>query len=155
MQSPRHNARNLELIYYWNALLGTDTILIAVSQSGRSAEMLRLIELNAGRSTLFGIINDLDSPLAQAANGVALISAGAESSVSCKTYICSLALSRIGDNVGRGAVKGRGARISIFKLTTQRTATIPFALVEESEAHICGGRIGRTRLPVVNRHQFA
>jgi glutamine---fructose-6-phosphate transaminase (isomerizing) len=92
-----------ELIYYWNNLLGKDTILIAVSQSGRSAEMLRLIELNAGRSTLIGITNDVLSPLAQAASGVALISAGEESSVSCKTYMCSLlALSRIGEALGSG-----------------------------------------------------
>jgi fructoselysine-6-P-deglycase FrlB-like protein len=56
-----------ELIYYWNNLIGTDTILIAVSQSGRSAEMLRLLELNSGRSTLIGITNDIGSPLAQAA----------------------------------------------------------------------------------------
>lgn len=87
-----------ELVYYWNHLLTEDTVLIAVSQSGRSAEMIRLLELNAGRSTLIGVTNNPNSPLAQAANGVALIKAGEESSVSCKTYVCSLlALSRIGE----------------------------------------------------------
>jgi glucosamine--fructose-6-phosphate aminotransferase (isomerizing) len=87
-----------ELIYYWNGLLGTNTVVIAVSQSGRSAEILRLLEIDAGRSTLIAVTNDLNSPLAQSANGVVRIDAGVESSVSCKTYVSSLlALSRMGE----------------------------------------------------------
>jgi len=87
-----------ELNYYWKGLLGPNTVVIAVSQSGRSAEILRLLEIDAGRSTLIAVTNDLDSPLAQAANGVVRVDAGVESSVSCKTYVSSLlALSRIGD----------------------------------------------------------
>jgi glucosamine--fructose-6-phosphate aminotransferase (isomerizing) len=95
-----------ELIYYWNGLLGKNTVLIAVSQSGRSAEMIRLLELNSGRSTVIGITNDLGSPLAKAASGVALISAGDESSVSCKTYVCSLLmLSRVAEALCSGDPK--------------------------------------------------
>ncbi len=94
-----------ELIYYWNGLLRENTVVIAVSQSGRSAEMIRLLELNAGRSTVIGITNDLGSPLAKAASGVALISAGDESSVSCKTYVCSLlVLARIAEALCSGDV---------------------------------------------------
>jgi glutamine---fructose-6-phosphate transaminase (isomerizing) len=95
-----------ELIYYWNGLLGENTVLIAVSQSGRSAEMVRLLEIDAGRSTLIGVTNDLNSPLARAANGLALISAGEESSVSCKTYVCSLlALSRVAEAMFSGDLR--------------------------------------------------
>lgn len=86
-----------EFIYYWNSLLTADTIVIVVSQSGRSAEVVRLLELNEGRSIILGVTNDADSPLARGASSVALIDAGEESSVSCKTYVCSLlGLSRIG-----------------------------------------------------------
>jgi hypothetical protein len=33
------------------------------------------------------------------------------------------------------------------------TATIPFALVASAGAHICGAKIGRTRLPIVNHRR--
>jgi glutamine---fructose-6-phosphate transaminase (isomerizing) len=92
-----------ELVYYRSELLTENTCLIAVSQSGRSAEIVRLLELNRGRAKLIGVTNDLTSPLAKAANGVALLSAGEESSVSCKTYVSSLlALHRIGETMCSG-----------------------------------------------------
>jgi len=87
-----------ELIYYSNGLLGPNTILVVVSQSGQSAEILRLLHLNAGRSPIIGVTNNPGSPLGKAANAMVLIRAGSEASVSCKTYVCTLlALSRIGD----------------------------------------------------------
>ena len=87
-----------ELIHYANGLLGRDTILIVVSQSGQSAEILRLLQINAGRSTILGVTNDPNSPLGKAAESLVPIRAGAESSVSCKTYVSTLlSLSRIGE----------------------------------------------------------
>ena len=44
-----------------------------------------------GYSTVIGITNDLGSPLAKAASGVALISAGDESSV-CARPMCAVCL---------------------------------------------------------------
>jgi glucosamine--fructose-6-phosphate aminotransferase (isomerizing) len=89
-----------ELIYYWPHLFGTDTLIVAVSQSGRSAEMLRLLELNAGRSTLLAVTNDSLSPLAHAADYAVVLAAGPEATVSCKTYLCTLfALARIGEAI--------------------------------------------------------
>jgi glucosamine--fructose-6-phosphate aminotransferase (isomerizing) len=68
--------------------------------------MIRVLELNAGRSTVIGITNDLGSPLAKAASGVVPISAGDESSVSCKTYVCSLLmLSRVAEALCTGDLK--------------------------------------------------
>jgi glucosamine--fructose-6-phosphate aminotransferase (isomerizing) len=90
-----------ELIYYSNGLLGPSTILVVVSQSGQSAETLRLLQLNAGRSLIIGVTNNPDSPLGKAANALVTIDAGPESSVSCKTYVSTLlALRRIGDALG-------------------------------------------------------
>ena len=81
-----------ELIYYWPHLLGENSIVLAVSQSGRSAEIIRLLEMDRGRSTLIALTNDEESPLAIAANACILMKAGPESTVSCKTYLATLLL---------------------------------------------------------------
>jgi glucosamine--fructose-6-phosphate aminotransferase (isomerizing) len=99
-----------ELIYFWPKLLSRNTLLVVVSQSGRSAELLRLLDLNAGLSPLIGVTNDACSPLARAADAVVLIDAGPEASVSCKTYVSSLmALAQMGDVLcgnGKGTQRG-------------------------------------------------
>jgi glucosamine--fructose-6-phosphate aminotransferase (isomerizing) len=79
-----------ELIYYHLALLGPKTLIIAVSQSGQSAELVRLLEANHGRSTLISVTNTADSPLAVRADATVLTQAGQEFSVSCKTYVAAL-----------------------------------------------------------------
>jgi glucosamine--fructose-6-phosphate aminotransferase (isomerizing) len=87
-----------ELIYYTDGLLGPNTILVVVSQSGRSAETLRVLQLNAGRSLIVGVTNNPGSPLGRAADALVTSRAGAESSVSCKTYVSTLlALSRVSE----------------------------------------------------------
>ena len=80
-----------ELIHYLDGILGPETLVIAVSQSGKSAEILRLLENAAGRSPVIGVTNDEASPLARRTQASVLIRAGVEASVSCKTYVCSLA----------------------------------------------------------------
>jgi len=79
-----------ELVHYQSRLLDPGTLVVAVSQSGRSAEMLRLIELGRRKSTLLAITNTIDSPLAQNVDAVVLTHAGNEFSVSCKTYVTAL-----------------------------------------------------------------
>ncbi len=92
-----------ELVYYYSDLLNSETPVIAVSQSGRSAEMVRLVEVNAGRSPILCVTNDPDSPLARGSLSLILIRAGVEATVSCKTYTCTLlALSRIGEELCDG-----------------------------------------------------
>jgi glucosamine--fructose-6-phosphate aminotransferase (isomerizing) len=96
-----------ELIYYWAGLLQPETILIVVSQSGRSAEIVRLLQLIRERSHLIAVTNDADSPLALAADTLCLIEAGQESTVSCKTYVSSLlALDRIANILCSGEGDG-------------------------------------------------
>jgi len=80
-----------ELVHYQAALLEPDTLVVAVSQSGRSAEILRLLEATAGRVTLVGISNSPDSPLAEHCAFTLTTQAGKESSVSTKTYVATLA----------------------------------------------------------------
>jgi glutamine---fructose-6-phosphate transaminase (isomerizing) len=79
-----------ELIHFMRECLTPETLVVAVSQSGRSAETLGLLELAGAGFSLLGVTNDAGSPLAAGAHGVMLIHAGRETSVSCKTYVASL-----------------------------------------------------------------
>lgn len=89
-----------ELIYYRRSLLNAHSLIIAVSQSGRGAEMTRLLKENRGRASIIAVTNTPDSPLARRCNAVVLTRAGEEFSVSCKTYVCALlALKFLGDQL--------------------------------------------------------
>lgn len=86
-----------ELIHFYPQLLTPRSLVIAVSQSGKSAETVRLLEMNRGAATVIGVTNDASSPLGTEAAFAVLIAAGEEYSVSCKTYVSTLlALSVIG-----------------------------------------------------------
>jgi glucosamine--fructose-6-phosphate aminotransferase (isomerizing) len=78
-----------ELIHYYAHLLAPSTLVVAVSQSGKSVEMVRMLELNARKATVIGVTNHADSPLARQANFAVLTEAGEEFSVSCKTYVAA------------------------------------------------------------------
>jgi glucosamine--fructose-6-phosphate aminotransferase (isomerizing) len=79
-----------ELVHYQRSLFDSKTLIIAVSQSGRSAEILRLLQINQHRTAVVAVTNAEDSLLARQADAVILTSAGKEFSVSCKTYVCAL-----------------------------------------------------------------
>jgi len=89
-----------ELIYYRRALLDSKSLVVAVSQSGHSAEIIRLLEINRGRSPIIAVTNTADSPLARRSQTAILTRAGEEFSVSCKTYVSALlALTFLGDQL--------------------------------------------------------
>ncbi len=89
-----------ELLYYRNRLFDPKTLIVAVSQSGQSAEVVRLLEINRGKSSVIAITNTPHSPLAERADATILTLAGKEFSVSCKTYVTALtALQWLGDVV--------------------------------------------------------
>jgi len=79
-----------ELVHYKNRFFDPKTLIVAVSQSGQSAEMLRLIEMNHGHSAVIAVTNTPDSPLAKSAYVAVVTQAGKEFSVSCKTYVTAL-----------------------------------------------------------------
>jgi glucosamine--fructose-6-phosphate aminotransferase (isomerizing) len=94
-----------ELLYDAAKLITADTLVIIVSQSGRSAEIVRLIE-QTQRATVLAVTNSADSPLTQTAAVAVLTAAGTESNVSCKTYIAALAaLALIGDILASTSTK--------------------------------------------------
>ena len=91
-----------ELVHYFADLLQPSTLMIAVSQSGQSNEIVQLIKLCDGKVPFLGITNTPGSPLAEKSDPVIITQAGEEHSVSCKTYITSMvALSWVGDQLMR------------------------------------------------------
>jgi glutamine---fructose-6-phosphate transaminase (isomerizing) len=87
-----------ELIHYANRFFDRRTLVVAVSQSGQSAEMVRLLEMNRRQSPIIAVTNSPRSPLAAGANAALLTQAGKEFSVSCKTYLTALlAIQWLGD----------------------------------------------------------
>jgi glucosamine--fructose-6-phosphate aminotransferase (isomerizing) len=80
-----------ELIHYASELIDPANLVVAVSQSGESAEVVQLVELTHGRVDLIGVTNTTGSALAEQASLAILTCAGEEASVSCKTYISALA----------------------------------------------------------------
>lgn len=82
-----------ECLDHFATLMDSKTLVIAASQSGRSAELVALAELARAReSKLLAITNDLMSPLASSSNAAIDISVGIESAVSTKTYLNTLAV---------------------------------------------------------------
>jgi glutamine---fructose-6-phosphate transaminase (isomerizing) len=79
-----------ELVHYYPHLISESSLVIAVSQSGRSAETVRLLERNARKAAVIAVTNTADSPLATQAEITLLTQAGDEFSVSCKTYVATL-----------------------------------------------------------------
>lgn len=86
-----HWIETSEFLHGFAALRRTDTLLIAVSQSGESAEIVSLMEHSPQFGHVIGITNNENSTLGIAAGSRLLLHAGAESTVSCKTYTATLA----------------------------------------------------------------
>lgn len=78
-----------ELIHYQPRALNPKTLVVAVSQSGESAEIVRLTQVNQG-APVVAVTNSPDSTLAEHAAATLVIRAGQEFSVSCKTYVATL-----------------------------------------------------------------
>lgn len=109
-----------ELIYSAPALLQPDTLLIVVSQSGRSAEIVRVLEMANG-ATVLAITNTAGSPLAQKAQCALVTQAGEESNVSCKTYVTALAALAL-----CGAVLGQGDWAAVHAQLAQSAGVVDF-----------------------------
>jgi glucosamine--fructose-6-phosphate aminotransferase (isomerizing) len=80
-----------ELLYYQSHLLQDDTLLVLVSQSGRSAEIVRLLDRGSDQLHTLGVTNTADSPLARRATATVLTHAGEEATVACKTHLAAQA----------------------------------------------------------------
>ena len=83
-----------ELLHSLNGMIGTRSLLWLNSQSGRSAELVHLLERFRPRppACLLTFVNDLSSPMAERADVCIPVHAGAEATVSAKTYVNMLAV---------------------------------------------------------------
>lgn len=79
-----------ELLHYFDGVLDQQTLVVVVSQSGRSAEIVRLLDAAAGRAPVIAVTNTAEAPLATRAQAVILTDAGHEATVSCKTWVSTL-----------------------------------------------------------------
>lgn len=88
-----HAVEASELIHYQSNLIHDDSLVIFISQSGNSAEVPGLLKTAHERGApVLAITNTPDSPLHRGATETLFIHAGAEATVSSKTYTCSLAM---------------------------------------------------------------
>jgi glucosamine--fructose-6-phosphate aminotransferase (isomerizing) len=76
-----------ELLHTLDGLVTDQTLVIAASQSGSSAEIVRLAERHSPGSTLVGLTNEPNSPLGERADVTIEIHAGQEHAVSTRSYI--------------------------------------------------------------------
>ncbi len=81
-----------ELLYYQPALITPDTLVVGISQSGRSVELLKALEDLPAEVPVLGITNTPGSPLAERANFALTMEAGPERAASTKTYLATLAV---------------------------------------------------------------
>lgn len=91
---PDIHVNTAELLHYGQDLIDSRTLLWINSQSGRSVEIVRLLDALTDRRPAFqlSMCNYLDSPMSQAANLAVPIHAGNEATVSTKTYINMLTM---------------------------------------------------------------
>ena len=85
-------AEATDLLNYRSDALASSARLVYLSQSGMSGEIAPLVARLPPNTTLIGITNDPDSPLARAASVTLPLHAGVETYVACKTYVNTLAL---------------------------------------------------------------
>jgi glucosamine--fructose-6-phosphate aminotransferase (isomerizing) len=90
LRKPALMIETSELIHYAPEAIRPGTLLFAVSQSGQSVEVLRLLEMAKDRAPVLAITNNPDGALSTAAQAVVLTRAGEESTVSCKTYVSAM-----------------------------------------------------------------
>ena len=87
-----HWIETAELLLGFGALYSPETLLVAVSQSGESAETVKLMSRAGEFGHVIGITNNERSTLGRAAGTRLTLEAGVESTVSCKTYLATLSV---------------------------------------------------------------
>jgi len=93
-----------ELIQTLPELIAPENLLVVISQSGQSAEIIHLLELARNRADILAVTNGESSPLALGCQSAIMIRAGTENTVSCKTYLNTLAaLTALGDDLTASA----------------------------------------------------
>jgi len=81
-----------ELVHHHLKALRPDTLLVVVSQSGQTAEVVRLLDSLTAKTRILAVTNVEASPLARRASLLLPMMAGKQALLSTKTYTCSVAV---------------------------------------------------------------
>jgi glucosamine--fructose-6-phosphate aminotransferase (isomerizing) len=121
-----------ELLHSLTGMIGTRSLLWLNSQSGRSAELVHLIERlkPTPPARLLTFVNDLSSPMARRADVCVPIHAGEESTVSTKTYTNMLAMNLL------AAMQLTGADVDATIGEMRATADAMEAYLANWESHV-------------------
>ncbi|MBU3191026.1 SIS domain-containing protein [Clostridium bowmanii] len=84
-----------QLLHYEINSINRKTLLVLVSQSGESAEIVKLIEKIPNNITVIAITNNVNSSLGKRGNFVFLLNVPDEEAVSTRTYLSSLIISNL------------------------------------------------------------
>lgn len=79
-----------ELVHHHLKVLKPDTLLVAVSQSGETVEILRLLDALPRKTRVVAVANEEKSTLARRADLMLPMMAGRQQSVSTRTYMCAV-----------------------------------------------------------------
>jgi glutamine---fructose-6-phosphate transaminase (isomerizing) len=113
-----------ELLTTVPRLLASENALLVVSQSGASAETVRLlerVEQAQNRPLVLGVSNTADSPLARRASACVMTRAGPELTVSCKTALTALAaLEWVGESLCGGDVEALRIELGTLPVAIER-----------------------------------
>ena len=102
-----------QLLHYELPSIDAETVVVMVSQSGRSAEIVRLIERLPKSVTTVGITNDTDSPLALRSQYVLPMNVAPERSVTTRSYLATLVqASLLGDALCGKDWRAKGAQVA-------------------------------------------
>lgn len=121
-----------ELLHSLNGVIGTRSLLWLNSQSGRSAELVHLLERiqSTPPAGLLTFVNDLSSPMAERADVCVPIHAGVEATVSTKTYINMLAVNLL------AAIQLRGGDVDSAVVEMRATADAMELYLADWEARV-------------------
>jgi glucosamine--fructose-6-phosphate aminotransferase (isomerizing) len=113
-------------------MIGRQSLLWLNSQSGRSAELLNLLEKirSTPPAKLLTFVNDLSSPMADRADVCFPIYAGAEATVSTKTYTNMLAANLL------AAIQLAGGDVGAAIQEMRNTAEAMEAYLSDWESHV-------------------
>ena len=133
-----------ELVHFRLPLLDERMLVVAVSQSGRSAEVVRLAEALravASRPLLIAITNGLDNPLARLADLALDTRAGEEKGPSSMTQVASLAVLSAVTRVLAGEpivalLRDAEAEVERAALEAERLLAAPVDLANDLANHV-------------------
>jgi glutamine---fructose-6-phosphate transaminase (isomerizing) len=137
-----------ELLRGGMSILDDQTLLIAVSQSGESVEVVRLVEALRSHLTVIGVTNTPGSTLERLSSVSLVMRAGPEQSVSTKTWTCTaavlhvLARGLVGTDTHAGVIEAARAGSEIEKRLPEwrERATEIAAKLRDTRFVTCVGR---------------